>query len=362
MKAAMTTITDDEDEERIRPVILSGGSGTRLWPLSTPARPKQFLTLVGQTSLLHETFARLADPVLFGAPTVICGKGHVEQVLAEARSARAGQVRIVAEPCGRNTAAAIALAALTARSNELLLILPSDHHIHDAAAFRATVDVARAAAQDGIIVTFGMKPTRVETGFGYVEVGTPLVGAVCRAERFIEKPDAERARAMIETGRFLWNGGIFLATAATLVAAFEQCAPDIIDAVRPTLANPLASRVEPDPVEFAAVPSIAFDHAVMEKFDRVGVICSDFGWSDVGSWIAAYENAEHDTAGNAFEPGSAVIGGTGNLLRSSGPRIVALGVEGLMVLATDDVVLVAPLADAQRIREAHDWYHESSCN
>lgn len=355
----MPAMTNSAEEGRIRPVILSGGSGTRLWPLSTPARPKQFLPLVGETSLLHETFARLNDAVLFGTPTVICGTGHVEQVLAEARSARAGQVRIVAEPCGRNTAAAIALAALTALSNELLLILPSDHHIHDPAVFRATVDAARAAAQDGIIVTFGMKPTRVETGFGYVEVGTPLVGAVCRAERFVEKPDTKRARAMIETGRFLWNGGIFLATAATLVAAFEQCAPDILDAVRATLANPLATRVDPDPAGFAAVPAIAFDHAVMEKFDRVGVMPSDFGWSDVGSWLAAYGHAKHDTAGNTFEPGSGVIGGTGNLLRSSGPRIVALGVEGLMILATDDVVLVAPLSDAQRVREAHDWYRDN---
>lgn len=354
----MTVGTISTGSERIRPVILSGGSGTRLWPLSTAARPKQFLPLVSEYSLLHETFARLADAVLFGAPTVICGAAHVEQVLAEARAALSGTVRIVAEPCGRNTAAAIALAALTASPDELLLILPSDHHIQDPARFRATVDMARAAAIDGNIVTFGMKPTRVETGFGYVEAGAPLVGAVCRVEQFVEKPDAERARAMIETGRFLWNGGIFFASAATLVAAFEQCAPDVIDAVRATLSDPLGTRVDPDPAGFAAVPAIAFDHAVMEKFGRVGVIPSDFGWSDVGSWLAAYEHAPRDADGNAVDPGSGVIGGKGNLLRSSGPRIVALGVEGLMILATDDVVLVAPLADAQRVREAHDWHRD----
>ena len=358
----MSVITNSAAGARIRPVILSGGAGTRLWPLSTPARPKQFLPIVGETSLLHETFARLNDAVLFSTPTVICGIGHVEQVLAEARSARAGKVRIVAEPCGRNTAAAIALAALTAASNEMLLILPSDHHIYDPAAFRSTVDAARVAAMDGIIVTFGMRPTRVETGFGYVEVGAPIVGPICRVERFVEKPDAERARAMIATGRFLWNGGIFLAMAATLIAAFEQYAPDVINTVRATLSNPLASRVDPDPTGFAAVPPIAFDHAVMETFDRVGVIPSDFGWSDVGSWLAAYDHAKRDAAGNAFDPGSGVIDGTGNLLRSSGPRIVVLGVEGLMVLATDDVVLVAPLTDAQRIREAHDWYRDTLCS
>lgn len=356
----MPAVTNSSDEGRIRPVILSGGSGTRLWPLSTATRPKQFLPLVGETSLLHETFARLADPVMFAAPTVICGAGHVEQVLAEARSARAGKVRIVAEPCGRNTAAAVALAALTAHADELLLILPSDHHIHDPAKFRATVDAARSAAQDGMIVTFGMKPTRVETGFGYVEAGAPVVGAVCHAVQFVEKPDAERAQAMIATGRFLWNGGIFFATAATLIAAFERCAPDVLDAVRATLANPLGARVDPDPAGFAAVPSLAFDHAVMEKYDRVGVIPSDFGWSDVGSWLAAYEHAPRDGDGNAVEPGSGVIGGTGNILRSSGPRIVALGVEGLMILATDDIVLVAPLSDAQRVREAHDWHRDTA--
>ena len=355
----MAVGTNGMESRRIRPVILSGGSGTRLWPLSTAARPKQFLPLVSDDSLLHETFARLADPVLFGAPTVICGAAHVEQVLAEARSARAGTVRIIAEPCGRNTAAAIALAALTAGPDELLLILPSDHHISDPATFRATVDAARAAAAAGTIVTFGMKPTRVETGFGYVEMGAPLTGAVRHVERFVEKPDAERAREMIETGRFLWNGGIFFASAATLIAAFEQCAPEVIAAVRATIADPGAARIDPDLVGFAAVPAIAFDHAVMEKYDRVGVIPSDFGWSDVGSWLAAYEHAPCDADGNAVEAGSGVIAGRGNLVRSSGPRIVALGVEGLMILATDDVVLVAPLANAQRVREAHDWHRDN---
>ena len=341
-------------DARIRPVILSGGSGTRLWPLSTAERPKQFLSLIGEHSLLYETFARVQDSVLFSPPTVICGAAHVEQVQSEALVAGCSPVRIVAEPVGRNTAAAVALAALTAEhAGELLLILPSDHHIKRPDLFRATVDAARDGARAGLIVTFGMKPTRIETGFGYIELGAVLGGGVRRAERFVEKPDLGHARAMIESGNFLWNGGMFFATAETLLEAFTVHCPEVLNTVRESLGQSLV----PDPARFAAVPAIAFDHAVMEKFDRVGVIESDFGWSDVGSWLATYESACRDEAENAVEAGSAVIGGTGNLVRSSGPRVVALGVDNLMVLVTDDVVLVAPLAGAQRVREAHDWYH-----
>ena len=345
-------MTDAPPPARIRPVILSGGAGTRLWPLSTAARPKQFLDLVGDSSLLRQTFDRVADPVLFSAPTVICGPSHVAGV--EETAASAGTTaRLIVEPAPRNTAAAIALAALTAATpEELLLILPSDHHITAPDRFRATVDAARAGAERGLIVTFGMRPTRVETGFGYVEAGEPLAGAVCRAVRFIEKPNAASAAEMIASGNCLWNGGIFFASAAALIAAFEAHAPEIITAVR----SALATGETPDPTAFAAVPAAAFDHAVMEKSERVGVIPSDFGWSDVGSWLTAYEHAPRDDAGNAVDPGSVVIDGHGNLVRSTGPRIVAIGVEGLMLLATDEVILVAPLADAQRVREAHAWF------
>ena len=350
-------------DQRIRPIILSGGAGTRLWPLSTAERPKQFLPLVGDSSLLHQTFARVADAVLFSAATVICGAGHIEQVEATARDASVGAPRIIAEPAARNTAAAVALAALTAADDdELLLILPSDHHIAYPEAFRATVDAARAGAEAGLIVTFGMKPTRIETGFGYVQTGARLAGAVLRAERFIEKPAAARAEAMIASGDHLWNGGIFLATARTFIEGFAAHSPDILAAVRASLSEPGAMIVTPDREAFAAVPAQAFDHAVMEKFDRVGVIPSDFGWSDVGSWLAAFDHAPRDSDGNAVESGSVVIGGAGNLVRSSGPQIIALGVEGLMLLATDDVVLVAPLADAQRVREAHAWYQANRKN
>lgn len=356
----MATSTSSNADARIRPVILSGGSGTRLWPLSTKTTPKQFLPLVGERSLLLETFLRVANRERFKAPTVICGVSHVDQVRGAAALGNITDVRIVAEPSARNTAAAIALAALTAeRPDELLLILPSDHHIEQPDQFRATIEAARAAAEDGMIVTFGMKPTRVETGFGYIESGEPVNGAVLTALRFVEKPDAERARAMVESGRFAWNGGMFFAAAGALIEAFEQHSPELLAAVREAV-GPVGGDVFPDADRFATVPSIAFDHAVMEKHDRVGMIPSDFGWSDVGSWTAAYERASLDGHGNAIDGRSTVIDGTGNLVRSSGPRVVALGVEGLMVLATDDVVLVAPLSDAQRVREAHAWFAEQT--
>lgn len=349
-------MTIDSDSP-IRPVILCGGSGTRLWPLSTAARPKQFLPLVGEHSLLHETFARLSGPA-FAPATVICSANHVGQVSATALDAGEGRPRVIAEPSPRNTAAAVALAAVTAADqDELLLILPSDHHIERPEEFRATVERARAGATAGLIVTFGMAPTRAETGFGYVEMGEPLVGDVGRVDRFVEKPDAKCAQEMVASGGFLWNGGIFFARAGTLIEAFESHCPELLDAVRASLPpggqpDPLV----PDAARFAAVPAIAFDHAVMEKFARVGVIPSDFGWSDVGSWTAAYERSARDPEGNAVETGSTVIDGGGNLLRSTGPRIVALGVDGLMVLATDEAVLVAPLSDAQRVREAWEWF------
>ena len=342
---------------RVRPVILSGGAGTRLWPLSTAERPKQFLPLVGDTSLLEQTFARVDDPVLFAAPVVICGKSHIGPVRDLAAKAAVRELRLVLEPSARNTAAAVALAALTAtHDDEELLILPSDHHIERPADFRTTVDAARAGAAAGLIVTFGMRPTRIETGFGYVQAGAPLAGAVRRAERFVEKPDAARAAEMVENGDYLWNGGIFLATARVFREAFEAHCPDLLDAVRASLSDSAGDEVRPDGALFAAVPSQAFDHAVMEKSDRVGIIPSDFGWSDVGSWLATFEHAAHDADGNSVEPGSTVIDGSGNLIRSSGPRVVALGVEDMMVLATDEVVLVAPLSEAQRVREAHSWY------
>ncbi|GAC1579517.1 MAG: mannose-1-phosphate guanylyltransferase/mannose-6-phosphate isomerase [Sphingomicrobium sp.] len=344
-------------DAHIRPVILSGGAGTRLWPLSTAECPKQFLPLVGDSSLLAQTFARVDDSALFSEPLVICGAAHVDQVRTAAADAGFTQMRIVAEPAPRNTAAAVALAVLTARNDEeLLLILPSDHHIERPDRFRATVDAARAGSDAGLIVTFGMKPTRIETGFGYIERGGPIAGAVSRAVRFVEKPDAAAARTMIESGDYLWNGGIFLATVRTFRAAFEAHCPDLLAAVAASLSDAQAAEVTPDLTAFEAVRAVAFDHAVMEKFAHVGVIPSDFGWSDVGSWLAAFDQAACDSQGNAVAPGSVVLGGSGNLLRSSGPRLVALGVDGLMILATDEVVLVAPLSEAQRVREAAAWY------
>jgi mannose-1-phosphate guanylyltransferase/mannose-6-phosphate isomerase len=358
LTAVMSIVTTQSNHPRIRPVILSGGAGTRLWPLSTTARPKQFLPLVGDTSLLHETFRRIADPVLFSAPTVICGEGHIAQVRETAVAAGVTEVRIISEPAPRNTAAAVALAALTATdADEALLILPSDHHISRPEDFCATVDAARIGAEAGLIVTFGMRPTRVDTGFGYVERGARIAGAVCRAERFVEKPDANRARIMIESGDYMWNGGIFLASAATFIAAFEAHSSDVLAAVRTSVLGLDHSEFLPNRDAFMAAPAVAFDHAVMEMFDRVGVIPSDFGWSDVGSWLATFDHAARDADDNSVEAGSVVLSGSGNLVRSSGPRIVAFGVDGLMILATDEVVLVAPLSEAQRVREAHAWFH-----
>lgn len=340
---------------RIRPVILSGGAGTRLWPLSTAERPKQFLPLVGETSLLAQTFARIDDPILFSSPVVVCGARHLDQVRATAAESGIHELRLVAEPVPRNTAAAVALAVLTAADDdELLLILPSDHHIAHPEAFRATVDAARAGAEAGLIVTFGMKPTRIETGFGYVESGAPIAGPVRRALRFVEKPDAPSARKMIESGHFLWNGGIFLATAATFRTGFVAHCPDVLLGVAAAIGDPGASEVFPDPAAFEKVRSLAFDHAVMERFKSVGVIPSDFGWSDVGSWTTAWELSAKDAAANGVTDADAVlVDAEGCYVRARSGKIVALiGVKDLIVVDTEDALLVMPRERAQDVKLA----------
>ena len=334
----------------ILPVILSGGSGTRLWPLSRGARPKQMLDLLGAGSMLGVTASRVADAGLFSAPMLVAAAGQAEAIEA----ALPGIGSLILEPAARNTAPAIALAALAADADELLLILPSDHLIGDAAGFRDAVRRAASFAEQGWIVTFGMKAERGETGYGYIERGPALGEGVHQAVRFVEKPDAATAGRYAAGGRHDWNGGIFLMRAGTYLEALARHAPKIAKAAAAAMAGAKRKgrRIHPDDAAFSAAPALSIDYAVMEKADKVAVVPVSIGWSDVGSWDALYEAAARDEAGNAIAGEVLALGARNCLIRSEGPLIAAIGVEDLVVIATPDAVLIVPRAQSQRVKEA----------
>lgn len=340
-------------EERIQPVILSGGSGTRLWPLSRPERPKQLLPLTEERTMLQVTVDRVSDGSRFQDPIIVCGERHAGQVEAQLAEAGVEARSVIVEPMARNTAPAIALAAASVAPETILLVMPSDHVLKAPAAFLETVERALPVVADGWLVTFGIEPDRPETGYGYIRRGRPLSEGVHEVERFVEKPDAERARAYLAEGDCSWNGGIFLFRAADYLAALGDHAPDILDAVIRSLELGRAEgkRLHPQPDAFAAAPSISIDYAVMEKIDRAAVAPVDMGWSDIGSWDALYEFLGKDSQGNVATGDVVSIGAEGTLIRTSGPTVAAVGVKDLIILATPDAVLVLPRGESQRVKE-----------
>lgn len=341
----------------IRPVILAGGAGTRLWPLSTIERPKHLLPLLGKRSLFEETLARFSER--FGAPIIVANRAQETDLLQLAGDG----ATIVLEPCKRDSAAAIALAALVALDgDELLLICPSDHHIGDVAAFHAAVDLARDAAEAGSIVTFGIEPDHPSTGFGYIEAGRGE--GVRPVARFVEKPPVARAKEMLDAGGHYWNAGIFLASAATWRQELERHAPAILAAAGEALAR--AERdgkvIRVEEGAFARSPSQSIDYAVMEHSDRVSVVPVSMGWSDIGNWQALVDASDKDDAGNALAAGVLALDCKNVLIRSNGPKVAAIGVEGLVIVATPDAVLVMKPDHAQKVREAADWFAKETNN
>jgi mannose-1-phosphate guanylyltransferase len=336
----------------IIPVILSGGAGTRLWPLSTAASPKQFHALAGgEGTLLQQTALRVRGED-FAAPVVIAGAAHAD--LVERQVAEAALV--ILEPCPRNTAPAIALAALTAELDDLLLVMPSDHQVAEPDAFRAAIAAARPFAEAGWLVTFGIRPDRPETGYGYIAAGEAIGDGVLAAEAFVEKPDATTAQGFVEGGRHYWNGGIFLFRNGAFLAEMQRHAAPILDRVIEAMdeGRREGSRFFPDAARFAASPSQSIDYAVMEKAERIAVVPVAMGWSDVGSWDALYDAAGRDRAGNATAGEVVAIDSKGCLIRSDGPAVVTVGIEDLIVVASRDAVLVVPRGESQRAREAVD--------
>ncbi len=342
------------DDSRIIPVILCGGAGTRLWPLSRLARPKQLLALTGEATLLQLAAERVREPGQFAAPWLVAGSVQASAIAAQLGAATLGL--LILEPVARNTAPAIALAALRAAPDDLLLVLPSDHLIRDVAAFRSAVARGTAAARNNWIVTFGMTPDRPETGFGYIERGEAIGDGVFRAARFVEKPDPATAEAYVASGAFDWNGGIFLFRAGAMTDALRLHAPDVLAAAEAALADADTKdgMLRPDGSAFAAAPAISIDYAVMEKAGRVAVVPLDAGWSDVGSWDSLHEVSERDESGNALQGQALAVDSTNCLVRAEGPSVTAVGVDDLIIVATRDSVLVMRRGESQRVREAVD--------
>ncbi len=339
---------------RITPVILSGGSGTRLWPVSRTGKPKQLLSLTHAETMLQLTALRTADPARFAAPVVVGGAAHAGEIEAQLEAAGVAAGLLILEPAARNTAPAIALAAYALEPDALLLVMPSDHVIADVAAFLEAIAAARAAVEAGWLATFGIAPDRAEIGYGYIRRGAPLVPGVFRVDRFVEKPDRATAQAYLAEGDYAWNGGIFLFSAGSYIAALEAHAPGIADAARAAVAGGAreGARLHPDPLAFGRSPSDSIDYAVMEKAERVAVVPVEMGWSDVGSWDALHEIAVKDASDNAHHGEVVAIDTSGCLIRSEGPLVAAVGVRDLIVVATPDAVLILPRGSSQDVKRA----------
>ena len=344
-------------QRQIIPVILSGGSGTRLWPMSRPERPKQLLALTAEETMLQLTAGRVAGEAF--APPIVVGNARHADVIEE-QLARAGvtPAALVLEPVGRNTAPAIALAALAAGGGEqALLVMPSDHVIGDVDAFHAAIARAMPAVADGWLVTFGIAPDAPETGYGWIQRGEPISAGVFRVLRFVEKPPRDAAEAMLAAGDHDWNGGIFLFRADLYLQALAQHDPAILTAAQAAMAGAAreGTRVTPDAVAFAAAPDQSIDYAVMEKAERVAVVPVSMGWNDVGSWDALHGISEQDEAGNAHagQDGGAVLAiDTRNcLVRSDGARVALVGVEDLIVVASGDDILIMPRGRSQEVKK-----------
>jgi mannose-1-phosphate guanylyltransferase/mannose-6-phosphate isomerase len=340
------------------PLILCGGTGTRLWPLSRASYPKQYWALAGESdaTLLQQTQQRLDGLPGLAAPILVCNEDHRFIVAEQMRQIEVDPAAILLEPVGRNTAPAITVAALqaTARGEDpLLLVLAADHVIRQEQRFRETVCAGIAAAAAGQLVTFGIVPTSPETGYGYIESTEPLnAEQPVPIARFVEKPDLATAEGFLASGRFTWNSGMFLFRASAILAELERLAPEVVSTCRSALDHDSADldflRLERE--AFAGCPSVAIDVAVMERTDRGCVLPLDAQWSDVGSWSALWETADRDSEGNVHR-GRVISRDSHNCyLRSEHRLVVGLGVDNLVVVETDDVVLVAHRDRAQDVK------------
>lgn len=338
---------------RITPVILCGGSGTRLWPRSRAAKPKPFLPLVGDRTLFEQALLRCGEAAHFDPAVVVTGKAHLEHV--ESQLCGVPGASVIVEPAAKNTAAAIALAALRLPEDEVMLVCPSDHHIADCEAFAAAARSAAELAADGWLVSFGIEAKSPETGFGYLRQGEAVGAQGFKVAQFIEKPDIARAEAFLAEGGYAWNGGIFAFRVGTFLAELEAHRPKLAEAVRRAVAQGREEgrRFHPDAATFAEIESESVDYAVMENTARAAMVPADMGWSDIGNWQALHVARERDEAGNAVSGNAELVDCRNVLVDSDGPHVSVIGLEDVIVVVDGGNVLVTTASGAQKVGKLH---------
>lgn len=352
--------------EKIIPVVLSGGSGTRLWPVSRTLYPKQLQSLVSDKSLLQDTVQRLSGDH-YGDPIIICNDDHRFIIAEQVREIGVHGARIVLEPVGRNTAPAAAVSAILAEksaADPVILVAPSDHAILNASAFQGAIETALQAALGGKLVTFGITPTSAETGYGYILSPGAAAGAPrCHdVEAFVEKPDAPTAEQYLKDGGYFWNSGIFLFRASAFLAELELWQPEMAALCRQAVDDGQGDLdfIRLDAPPFEAIEANSIDYAVMEKTENAQMVAVDMGWSDVGSWDALWDISNRDDAGNAIVGDVVLQDVTGSYVRSDHKLVAAIGIKDMIVVATDDAVLVADRAEAQKVKNLVDTLKEGA--
>jgi mannose-1-phosphate guanylyltransferase/mannose-6-phosphate isomerase len=342
--------------DAVHPVILCGGSGTRLWPRSRKPRPKPFLPLIGDTTLFEQSVERVSDKARFAAPTIVAGSDHIEPIEAQLTSRR--DARLIIEPGARNTAPAIALAAHALPPTSVMLVCPSDHHIADTDAFLSAVDKAAALAADDWMVSIGIAPTAPETGYGYIKRGAAL-GLGNRVERFVEKPDLARAEEFLADGGFVWNAGIFAFRAGAFLEELTRHRPDMAKSVAAAYAQSQTKGWQclPEAGAFADIAGESVDYAVMENTARAAVVAGDMGWSDIGNWQALME-ARQAAAKLSEDKSDMCLAAKGEgdfidcrnvMTESDGARISVIGLQDVVVVVDGDEVLVTSAEGAQKV-------------
>lgn len=340
---------------KIVPVILSGGSGSRLWPVSTPERPKQLLPLTADETMLQLTAGRIKgfDAASVGRTILVSNAAHADIIDKQLRQSGVDDYQVILEPIGRNTAPAIALAALEAQAEDALLVMPSDHIIADLPAFHEAIARALPLVAHGWLVTFGITPEGPETGYGYIQMGQTCSEAVHEVVRFVEKPDLANAQRMLAGGDHAWNAGIFLFRADAYLVALERHRPDMLAAARTSMAEAKrdGAHVFPDARAFNACPSDSIDYAVMERETKVACVPVSMGWSDVGSWDSLHAVSARCDNDNAVR-GDALLLGTRNcLVHSDGPRVTLVNVDDLIVVVSQGEVMILKRGESQKVRQ-----------
>lgn len=346
-------------------VVLAGGSGTRFWPASRKALPKQLLVIGPEPDCLIAATVRRLEP-LCPSERILIATGRHLLGATRALLPQLPEVSFMGEPVARNTAPCIAWATwevLARDPDAVVMVVPSDQHIGDADAYRALIRIAVESARDGIITTIGVTPTRAETGYGYIEAGEGTSASVRRVTRFVEKPDRARAEQYLASGRHFWNSGMFFFRADVMARAVREHLPEVAAALNRCYAVPAAERTSALIQAFEAFPSVSIDYAIMEKAEELAMVPGSFGWSDLGSWETAWELAPKDPRGNAAPADAVLADASNNLvkdLRTDGRRrvIALVGVDGLCVIETDDGLLVIPRDQAQDVRKVVDALKE----